>query len=391
MKILLINNYGYVRGGAEVVFFNLTNLLKSKGHEVKLFSKFLLDDDSSLIDFEVKESQFFFNRFYSIRSKHKISEVLDSFSPDIVHINNIIGGITFSILPEIKKRKIPIVASVHDFRLLCPVGIFLNGKKEICEECKVGRYYKCILNRCNPEGFVKNVMIAAESYLRDFLFPHKDYFDKYLFVSQFTKNKFLEFYPDLDIKSEVLYNFTNDFNYNIKRGKYFLYFGRLDREKGIFNLINVFKELKNYELIILGKGEYSENLNKIDAPNIKYLGFKKGRELQEMILNSQYVVIPSECYETQSMAAVESFAMSKPIIASNLGGLVEMVDKENNGFLFEPRNYDSLKETIIKANNISDENYFRLSNNAFKFASENFNSENYYNKLISIYNSVLEN
>jgi glycosyltransferase involved in cell wall biosynthesis len=91
------------------------------------------------------------------------------------------------------------------------------------------------------------------------------------------------------------------------------------------------------------------------------------------------------------MAAVESFAMSKPIIASNLGGLVEMVNKENNGFLFEPRNYDSLKETVIKANNISDENYFRLSNNAFKFASENFNSENYYNKLISIYNSVLEN
>ena len=391
MKILLINNYGYVRGGAEVVFFNLTNLLKSKGHEVKLFSKFLFDDDSSLIDFEVKESQFFFNRFYSIRSKHKISEVLDSFSPDIVHINNIIGGITFSILPEIKKRKIPIVASVHDFRLLCPVGIFLNGKKEVCEECKVGRYYKCILNRCNPEGFVKNVMITAESYLRDFLFPHKDYFDKYLFVSHFTKNKFLEFHPDLDIKSEVLYNFTNDFNYNIKRGKYFLYFGRLDREKGIFNLIDVFKELKNYELIILGKGEYSENLNKIDAPNIKYLGFKKGRELQEMILNSQYIVIPSECYENLPMAAVESFAMSKPIIASNLGGLVEMVNKENNGFLFEPRNYVSLKETIIKANNISDENYFRLSNNAFKFASENFNSENYYNKLISIYNSVLEN
>lgn len=391
MKILLINNYGYARGGAETVYFNLAELLRSKGHEVKLFSKYVRSDENNLVDFRINESQFFFNRFYSIKSKIKIREALNSFKPDIVHINNIIGGITFSILPEIKKRKIPIVVSVHDFRMLCPAGIFVNGKKEICEECKVGRYYKCVLNKCNPEGFVKNLMIASESYLRDFLFPHKNYFDKYVFVSQFTQNKFLEFHPDLKTKSEVLYNFTTNFNDVINRGKYFLYFGRLDREKGVLSLINAFKSLNNLELKILGNGEYSDLISSMKYSNIKYLGYKKGKELQELIKNSQYVIIPSECYENLPMTAVESLSLSKPIIASKLGGLIELVNKEKNGFLFEPANQNSMKEVLIKANNISDELYFRLSKNAFNFAYENFNSERYYNKLISIYKSVLEN
>lgn len=389
MKILLVNNYGYVRGGAETVFLNTAKLLKSKSHQVNLFSLATENEQYNQVDFSIRQSQFFFNRFYSFKAKRKISEVLDSFKPDIVHINNIIGGITFSILPEIKKRKIPVVITIHDFRILCPVGIFVNGKKKICEKCKVGKYYHCVLNNCNPDGLLKNIMITAESYLRDIFLHHEKYFDKYIFVSNFTKNKFLEFFPRLNSKSEVVYNFTTRFNKEIIKGKYFLYLGRLDREKGIDILTSAFKNLDEYELIILGKGKLENELLNLNIPNIKYLGFKTGKELEDYIINSYFVIIPSSCYETLSMTAVEAISMSKPIIASNLGGLIELTDDGKNGLIFEAHNSQSLITTIKYSANLSDDEYHKMSSNSFSYALQNFSSELYYEKLFNIYQSLL--
>lgn len=390
MKILLINNYGFKRGGTETVFLDTADLLKSKGHQVKLFSRFTLKDQNHLIDFSTQERSFIFNKFYSIRSKREIRNILTSFNPDVVHVNNIIGGITFSILPEIKKKNIPIVVNVHDFRMLCPVGIFINGKKEICEKCKVGKYYNCVINNCRPDGLLKNIMIATESYLRDYFLPHENFFDKYIFVSNFTKNKFLEFYPNLNFKSEVLYNFTTKFNKEVKRGKYFLFFGRLDREKGVKTLISVFKEMREFNLIILGKGEFENELLNFNLSNIKYLGFKKGKELQDLIVNSSFIIIPSECYETFGMSGAESLSMSKPIIASNLGGLTELVENETNGFIFEAGNKESLIAVIKKSINLTDEEYYKMCSNAFQFAQHYFNPEDYYKKLSGIYQSLIK-
>lgn len=391
MKILLVNNYGNARGGAETFFSNTANLLKSKGYDVKLFSSVENTGYSFNIDFSVKKSKFFFNRFYSFKSKFKIQEILKSFKPDIIHVNNIIGGITFSILPEIKKLQIPVLVTIHDFRMLCPVGIFINGKKEICEKCKVRKYYNCVINKCNPDGLIKNIMIATESYLRDFLLPHDKYYDKYLFVSNFTKNKFLEFYPQLDSKSEVLYNFSTTFSKEIKRGNYFLFYGRLDREKGLKTLISVFKELNQYNLIILGKGELENELKNLDSPNIKYLGFKMGDELKSLIVNSHFVIIPSECYENLVMVGIEALSMSKPIIVSKLGGLLELIDNEKNGFSFEARNQESLKKVIIKSINLTNEEYFNLSKHAYQFAMTHFNPEEFHNSLLGFYRSLINN
>lgn len=389
MKILLVNNYGYPRGGAETIFLNTGELLKSKGHQVILFSRFVNANQNNKINFSIKDSQFFFNRFYSFAAKRKISEIIESSNPDIIHLNNIIGGITFSILPEIKKRKIPVLMTIHDFRMLCPVGIFINGNKIICEKCKVRKYYNCILNKCNPNGLLKNIMITSESYLRDLFLPHEKYIDKYIFVSNSTKKKFLEYHPNLNSKSEVLYNFTTIFNKEIIRGDYFLFVGRLDREKGLKTLISVFKELTQHKLIIIGRGELENEIKNLDSPNIKFLGFKKGKELEDLIINSHFVIIPSECFENLTMAGVEALSMSKPIIVSNLGGLMELVDNENNGFLFEAGSIESLKKAIQKSANLPDEEYYKLSKNAFNFALKNFNPDNFYNRLIIIYRTLL--
>lgn len=386
MKILQINNYPYRRGGAEVVYFNIIKLLKSKGHEVITFSRKIDGFVNDNIDYLISEQKFFFNRFYSHQAKKIISLILQREKPDIVHLHNIVGGISFSILPEIKKFNIPIIASIHDFRLLCPVGVMINGNGELCEKCKTGRYYQGIKNKCHPDGILKSSIVVSESYLRDFFLHHKKYFDAYLFVSNFTKEKFLEFYPEINNKSFVLYNFNQTFDEEILRGDYFLYFGRYDREKGLLTLLKAFQQLKDIKLILAGRGPIEKYINDYNSNgNILNVGFKQGNELIKLIKQSAFVIIPSECYENLPMSVVEAFSLSKPIIASQLGGLHELVIKSNAGFEFQPKNFDDLIRIIKQAKSISNSEYSSLCSNAYNFAVKEFSSENYYEKLISIY------
>lgn len=391
MKILQINNYPYLKGGAETVFLHTINLLKQKGHKVISLSREIKGFNHENIDYLIPEEKFFLSRFYSFKSKQLIRIILKNEKPDIVHIHNIVGGISFSILPDLKKFGIPVVATIHDFRLLCPVSIMVNGKGEVCEKCKAGKYYQGILNRCNPEGIIKSSIVVMESYLRDFFINHKNYFDAYLFVSHFTKEKFIEFYPEISNRSFVLYNFNQKFDPNIYRGNYFLYFGRFDREKGLLTLLKAFKRKSELKLLLAGRGpfeSYIENFN--SSNNIRNVGFKQGKDLMELIKNSEFVVLPSECYETLSMSAIEAISLSKPIIVSGLGGLKELVSNSHAGFEFQYKNVEDLIRVLQKAKSLSDEEYFKLASNAYRFAVNNFSQDNYYSKLISIYERVIE-
>jgi len=180
MKILLINNNHYRLGGAETVYLNTIELLKSKNHEVISLSR---KNQNTIYlgekEYFINQSEFFVDRFYSINAANQIDFLIEKEKPQIVHLHSIIGGVTFSVLPVIKKYKIPVVITLHDFRLLCPASHFWNGKSKICEMCVKGKYYKCILNNCSPEGKVRSVAIAAESYLRDLLFPYSKLIDRF--------------------------------------------------------------------------------------------------------------------------------------------------------------------------------------------------------------------
>jgi len=263
MKILQINNNYYKKGGAEVVFFNTIDLLKQKGHSVISLSL----EDSKNISSDHKE--YFIdkkrnhNRFYSFSSLDVIKKIIENDKPDIVHLHEIIGGISFSILPFIKKRKIPIILTVHDFRLLCPTYIFINGKGENCEKCKRSKYYHCVLNRCSPEGLKRSCVFASESYLRDLILPYEKFIDQFIFVSKFVQNKFIEFNSNISQKSNHIYNFTDRFILTSKQGDYFLYFGRISREKGLLTLLNAFKELPEIQLKIAGEGNLRIEMEKI--------------------------------------------------------------------------------------------------------------------------------
>lgn len=390
MKVLLVNNYAFNRGGAEKVFFNLYSLLKSKGLQVKSLSRFTKGDSKNSVDYLIPDNQFFFNRFYSISAKKIIRKILETEKPDIVHIHNIVGGVTFSILPEIKKHKIPIVASIHDFRLLCPVSIMVDREKNICEKCGGSNYFYGILKNCHPDGQLKSLMVVNESYLRDLFLSHTKFFDAYIFVSNFTMQKFLTYKPEIYTKSFVLYNFNDTYDSEIIRGDYFLYFGRLDREKGILTLLSAFKELTKQKLVIVGTGPFSNSIDEFNSNgNIQYLGFKEGEALKDLIKKAYFIIIPSECYENLPMSVVESLSLSKPIITSGLGGLQELLNNGKNGFEFEAKSVESLKKVIDMTSKLSDLDYESYSRNCYNFAKNNFDPENYFHQLMNIYEKLL--
>jgi glycosyltransferase involved in cell wall biosynthesis len=394
MKILQINNNHYRKSGTDSVYLNTIDLLRNHNHKVIAFS-FL--DENNLNE---KSSNYFvhknlFNKsvgkFYSTSAKKSIEQLIKEQKPDIAHFHNIIGGLSSSILPVLKKYNIPTVATFHGFKYLCPAYVFINGKGEICEDCKVGKYYNCIKNNCAPEGLLKSSGLAIESYLRDFFFPFNKYIDKYIFLSKFFWDKYNEFYPEILSKSTFFYNFLSDIKNVIEKskGNYFLYFGRLDREKGIKTLINAFTKNPEVQLKIIGKGQYSDYLINNKIKNVEYLGFKNWDEIKDYLINASFVIVPSECYENNPMTIIESYSLGTPVIGANIGGIPEIILPGETGYLFDSKNVDQLADTIQIANQLEEVSYNKMSQNSFKFAQENFSSENYYSKLIAVYNSLM--
>ena len=338
MKVLQINNHCKSVGGAEVVFSNTIELLREKGHQVLSFCR---SDEGGLQGdedkYSIRYSESPLKRFYSYNAASMIEQVITKEKPDIAHIHNIVGGITFSIMPILRRYKIPTVTSIHDFRLLCPVCHFIDGKNRVCHKCMGGNYLNCTINNCSQNGIIRSIFLTAESYLRDYLFPYKNYIDHYIFVSNFTKEKFSETAPFVLSKYSTIYNFTDRFKQKIEKGAYFFSFGRLANEKGLMTLLKAFRENPQLQLKIAGNGPLKNDLEKNMTDNIELVGYKTGRDLEELIQSASFVIVPSECYETNSLTTVESYAMGKPVIGSQIGALNELIIEGQTGFTFTPK------------------------------------------------------
>jgi len=324
----------------------------------------------------------------------KITRIIEIESPDIAHIHLYRGVFTASILLALKKSKIPIVLTLHEYSLLCPHSTFRDGKGEICERCLKGSTINCVINKCNKNNLLFSITSFLEFEFHKIFFPFDKYFDKYIAVSKFIKKKHMNTKID-EQKFVHLYNFIPKLSEIVpvnRKGSYFIYFGRLSEEKGINTLIEswLIKERKS-KLFIIGEGYEEESIkNKIKhINNVKLLGFKDGKELQDLIKFSSFVIVPSEWLEVLGMVILEAYSYGKPVIASETGGIKEIVLNDETGYLFKMKSKEQLSELIDKAEMMTDEKYYLLSHKARKFVEENFNEEKHYNVLIRVYNSLI--
>lgn len=402
MKILQINKYFYKKGGAETVFFNTISLLESKGHTVIPFCLQNKKNQESpyssyFVDYpELSESNLFtkiknvFRFIYNKQAARKIEKLIIKEKPDIAHIHLLFNSLSVSILPVLRKYNIPVVMSVHDYRLVCPAYTFTDGKGNFCEKCSTGKFYHCITNKCSKQSFFNSTMLSLDSYFRALFIPPIAYINKFIFVSSFSRNKHIQVNSMFKDKSVYLYNFTPTVeDTNINKGEYMLFFGRISEEKGLRTLIQSIKGLPHINLKIAGTGPLWDELTQENIPNVDFLGFMSGKELENCIAKASFVIVSSECYENNPMSIIEAYTLGKPVIGSNLGGIPELIVDNETGFLFKTKSVESLKNAIQKANDVPNGVYQEMSKSAIKFADENFSETSHYNKLIRIYEEVI--
>lgn len=409
IKILYINGSFDNSSGCAVIAKNTYEIFKNRNFEVAYFTtkgatcergykyeKYFPEHFNTITKYILNQWRYYYNR----TAKSNIEKLLKDFAPDIVHVHSLRqSSMTYSVLAPIIKKRIPIVMTLHDTFLICPTMKLIKGNGNFCNaDCKGLNKLYCILNNCGDTkelsfrwatmsyvnkitGFDKHIkkFITPSNALRDLMIKYNDDINENNIV---TINNFLSNDEIKDIQP----------NYNNKG--YFLYIGRLSKEKGVNYLLQAVKELpKEIELHIVGKGPEEENLKKYaganNLDNVKFLGFKNRKKIKEEYQNCIATILPCNWFEIFGMTNIESFINGKPVIASNIGGIPEIVENNVNGLLFEPANVEQLKKSILSYWN-NPELVVKHGKNAYEIAKEKFTEKNYYNNIKDIYVNILE-
>ncbi|PIR95084.1 group 1 glycosyl transferase, partial [Candidatus Falkowbacteria bacterium CG10_big_fil_rev_8_21_14_0_10_37_6] len=369
MKILQINKFNYLFGGADKCFLDTIEILKSHGHEVAVFSMSHpnnrpSDWDQYFIDeVDYNKSMSFLRKItvgwrliYNRQAVKNLEELIKNFNPDVAHVHNVYHQMSPAVINVLKKHNIPIVMTLHDYKVVSPLySLFLRGK--IVDVCKNGRYYECFFRKCIKDSWLKSFLATIEAYLY-----HNTYRKINLFISPslFLKKKFRDFGFKERIE-HLPYAFidkvdnTNDkINKEVKNyGKYILFFGRLSVEKGIDVAIRALFALNNkgIKLLIAGEGPEEENLKNL-AQNLSlenrvlFVGKKDKKHLYPLIKSAQAVVVPSIWYENLPYSVIETLSLTQIAICANLGGLSNMIKDKENSFLFKAGNSVDLARVI---------------------------------------------
>lgn len=403
MKILNINKFYYRKGGSEAYYFALADLLRENNHEVIPFS---MKDNKN---YETKYSKYFIENIsyenmgikekaingakliYSFEAKKKVKNIVNDNNPDIAHLHIFQHQLSPSILKEIKKNGTYVVNTVHDLKVICPNYKMLNDG-EICEKCKSDKFINCFKSKCIKGSTVNSMLNTIEAYTHRILKSY-DYVDKFICPSEFYMNKFIEF----GIPKEKVVHIPNfvdvsKFNPNYEHEDYFVYFGRLSEEKGINTLIKSMKYVNKSKLIIVGTGpiekELKEFVVKENIKNVEFVGFKTGNELENIIKQSRFIVIPSEWYENAPMSIIEAMAYGKAVLGSNIGGIPEFIEDNHTGMIFKTKDEIDLANKINYL--IDQENQtIEMGKNARIRTEKLYDKTVHYEKIMDLYNQVM--
>lgn len=367
MKILQIHNDYQIPGGETVVVNKEYDFLKQNGYQVKQY----IVNNSSLNDASlVTKVQLFFSLFFSVKHYRRIRQEIQNFKPDVVHIHNVFPLITPSAYYAVKKEKIKLVQSIHNYRFICTNGLFYINN-EICEKCKLGKYSHAVRNKCYRNSRLESLLLASVLKVHYLLKTFYSKIDVYVAVSDFVKTKLIENNFKQD-KIIVKYNICNDDieKSTFQKEDYFLYFGRLSKEKGLEDIIALAKKFPEMKFKIMGSGELETMILDQALSNIELLGFVKGDQKNEIIQKSIAVIVPSKWYESFGMVAVESMMNSTAIITTGRGGLKELIKESENGYIYET--FEELRQVTEKLHKNRDI-ASSLGKKAYHYAKENFN------------------
>jgi len=355
----MANKFHWMFGGSERYVKELTLLLQRRGHEVVPFA--MADprnEPSPYADCFVSPIEFFDDErrpapwavaervIYSREARQKMARLVEAVQPDLAHIHNIYHYISPSVLDALHEHQIPTVMTLHDYKLICPTySLWTQGG--ICERCRGGRYYHCLLHRCNHGSLPASLLNTIEAYTHRLMRIY-DKVDLFISPSGFLRHKHIEHGLAADRivhvpNFVVLENYTPCFDH----AGYFAYVGRLTPFKGVGTLLEAVARLRpSVPFLVVGDGPSREELEakaaRLDLENVRFLGYQSGAALHDLVARAMFIVVPSEWYENCPYAVLEAYALGTPVVATAIGGIPELVEDGVSGVLVPPGDPDAL-------------------------------------------------
>lgn len=385
MKILLCHNFYRSKGGEDRCVELLSDLLTAKGHAVHPFFRHSRAAESYGWP---RRFAMPFEMVYSLKSRSVIRSMVEADPPGLAYIHNLYPFISPSILSAIKAYKIPTILTMHAYKPLCTNGLFFT-RGRLCEKCGDGNFIHAVVNNCRND-YVESAVYATAFTLHRWLKLIEPHVDIFITPSEFLKGKLIRYgYPEN--KLAVIPNFVSlKESPTSKRpaNDYAVYFGRLSREKGVMTLLAAAKLSPAIEFVLAGDGPMRPEISKIleanPIKNIRLAGYQSGDDLWSLVSGAKFSIVPSESYETFPYSAIESLALGKPVVASRIGGLPEIIDDGVNGFLFNPGDPVDLAQKIKEL--WSDPERIReFGLNGERKAKSHFSAERFYERLSGLF------
>lgn len=423
MKIILVNKFHYLKGGSETYHFGLAEGLRAAGHEVRFFAmqgeENVPCEDSDLFvsarDYNGPTSlgqraSAAASLIYSREARERFQALCERVRPDVVHMSLVHRQITLSILdaPYLREHRVPVLLTAHDYILVCPNYLMLDGEGRVCDACLGGRFSNCLRRRCVKGSLAKSAMAAAEA---EFLKASRAYgkIDRFVCPSRFMAGKLAQGGLDRGrvlhmpnfCSAETLSHARSHEDRTDRESPYLLYFGRLSREKGVDVLLDAFlsvaEGIPGWRLVVVGDGPERASLEGKAAAGelgkrVEFAGYRTGEALREYVEGASLAVCPSRWRENMPYSVVEAFAAGTPVVGARIGGIPELVGEGETGFLCEPGDARSLSDAVLRGTALCGDAdaYEGMQRRCRAFVLSNCDQSKYVQELVGLYKELIE-
>lgn len=412
MQILQVNKFFYEKGGTERYFFSVSRALEKRGHAIRHFSM------SHPRNLGSPDAEFFVSeKDYAgkagklgdlaagvsfIRSREAecaVARLIEQRRPDVAHLHNIYHQITPSIIPALKRANIPVVMTLHDYKLICPNYSLFAGEA-FCYRCRGRRFYHAALTRCRDRSFTRSLLLSAEAYwqkwtrvydyVRFFLAPSRYVRDAFV-AEGFSSERVAYLPPFVTPPDEPGRSGPEPEVSNALPEKYVLYFGRLSPEKGLPTLLEAVRRLARVPLVVCGDGPLRKELEETAERSravVRFTGHLQKAALDAVIRKAAAVVLPSVSPENAPYTVLEAMILGVPFIVSNMGGLPEL-GATGGGTIFAAHDAAGLAEKIHDLWNnpgLAEE----MGRRGKRAAEEQFNEKRHVDGLEAVYRRAIE-
>lgn len=392
LRILQVHNAYQIPGGEDVVVANEKKLLEMNGNEVFSYSR---NNDELKTMNAFQKLLIPFTAVYSFKTYREVKKLIRENKIDIVHVHNTLMVVSPSVFYAAFHCHVPVVQTLHNFRMLCPAGSYFRGDR-ICEECSEKGLQCSLKYGCYRGSKAQTFVSAAILKIHRMLGTYRKV--NFICLTEFNREKLSRLNEGgkqiVDMKKVYIkpnFTFQEGISGEVQEaGDYFLVVGRVEALKGIDVVVKAFEKIPDQKLIVAGDGpmmaEMKAYIKDHNMSNVKFAGYLDKAKVQEKYRGAKAVIMASQCYEAFAMTIAEAYSNAVPVIAGNVGNLANMVEEGVTGIKFVYDSPDDLAAKILKYNTMD---IAKMKQNAKTFYEKRLKPEDNYRILEEIYHKIM--